>query len=125
MSTTAQYAATPKVGMGTLSVANANLDGTGTLVTVFTAGASGSRIDLVTVKSTGTTTNGVIRLFIHNGTTAYLLTEIESLAVTPASNVKAWEQGVQLNLVIPTGYSLRASASKAETFNVIAMGGDF
>lgn len=132
MSTTANYAATPNLGIAAISTANTNRDGTGTIGTVLTAGASGSRIDAVMVKATGTTTAGMIRLFVHNGTTAYLLNEIPVLANTPSSTAPAWE--VQLNgstmsqlfpIILPTGFSLRASTNNAETFNVLAVGGDF
>lgn len=132
MSTTANYAATPNLGLAAISTANTNRDGTGTIGTVLTAGASGSRIDAVMLKATGTTTAGMIRLFVHNGTTAYLLNEIPVLANTPSSTAPAWE--VQLNgstmsqlfpIILPTGYSLRAATNNAETFNVLAVGGDF
>lgn len=132
MSTAANYASTPKCGIGQISTANTNRDGTGTIGTVFTAGASGSRIDAIDIKAIATTTAGMIRLFIHDGTNARLLTEIPVLAATPSATVPAWE--VQLNtnsmsqvlpIVLPTGYSLRASTEKAETFNIIAFGGDF
>lgn len=132
MATNANYAATPKVGIGQVTTANTNRDGTGTIATIFTAGASGSRIDAISLKAVATTTAGMIRLFIHDGTNARLLTEIPVIAVTPSATLPAWE--VQLNtntftqvlpLILPTGYSLRASTNNAETFNVIAVGGDF
>ena len=132
MSTTANYAATPNLGIAAISTANTNRDGTGTIGTVLTAGASGSRVDAVMLKATGTTTAGMIRLFVHNGTTAYLLNEIPVLANTPSSTAPAWE--VQMNsstmsqlfpIILPTGFSLRASTNNAETFNVLAVGGDF
>jgi len=132
MSTSANYAATPNLGIAAISTANTNRDGTGTIGTVLTAGASGSRIDAVMLKATGTTTAGMIRLFVHNGTTAYLLNEIPVLANTPSSTAPAWE--VQMNastmsqlfpIILPTGFSLRASTNNAETFNVLAVGGDF
>lgn len=132
MATTAQYAATPKVGINLLSTANTNRDGTGTIATVFTAGASGSRIDAIDVKATATTTAGMVRLFIHDGVNARLLTEVPVLANTPSATQPSWEVQLNINsmtqilpLILPTGYSLRASTEKGEAFNVIALGGDF
>lgn len=132
MSTSAQYASTPKCGVGQVSVANTNRDGTGTIVTVFSAGASGSRIDAIDLKAVGTTTAGMIRLFIHDGTNARLLTEVPVTAITPSGTLPSWEAQLNTNtmtqvlpLVLPTGYSLRAATNNAETFNVIALGGDF
>lgn len=132
MATNAQYASTPNVGIAQISTANTARDGTGTIGTVLTAGASGSRVDAIDLKATGTTTAGMIRLFVHNGTTAYLLTEVPVLAVTPSGTSPAWEAQLNTNtmtqvlpLILPTGYSLRASTNNAETFNVIAIGGNF
>ena len=132
MSTTANYASTPKCGVGQVSVANTNRDGTGTIVTVFSAGASGSRIDAIDLKAVGTTTAGMIRLFIHDGANARLLTEVPVIAITPSGTLPSWETQLNTNtmtqvlpLVLPTGYSLRAATNNAETFNVIALGGDF
>ena len=132
MSTSAQYASTPKCGVGQVSVANTNRDGTGTIVTVFSAGASGSRIDAIDLKAVGTTTAGMIRLFIHDGANARLLTEVPVTAITPSGTLPSWEAQLNTNtmtqvlpLVLPTGYSLHAATNNAETFNVIALGGDF
>lgn len=132
MSTSANYASTPNIGIGAISTANTNRDGTGTIGTVLTAGASGSRIDAIDIKATGTTTAGMIRLFVHNGTTAFLLTEIPVIAITPNGTLPSWEAQLNTNtmsqvlpLILPTGYSLRAATNNAETFNVIAVGGNF
>lgn len=132
MASVPSYAATPKCGIGQISTANANRDGTGTIDTIFTAGASGSRIDAISLKAVSTTTAGMIRLFIHDGTNARLLTELPVIAITPSATLPSWEAQLNTNtmtqflpIILPTGYSLRASTEKAETFNVIAEGGDF
>lgn len=127
MAITAQYASTPRAAVGQVSVANTNRDGTGTLATIFTAGASGSRVDDIKIQATGTTTAGVVRLFIHDGTNARLFSEILVTAVTPSTTVDAFS-AVLLNqaIVLPNGWSLRASTNNAETFNVfVNRAGDF
>lgn len=132
MATQAQYASVPKIGIGTISTANTNRDGTGTIGTVFTAGSSGSRIDAIDLQATATTTAGMIRLFIHDGTTAHLINEIPVSAITPSGTLPAWSAQLNTNtmtqilpIVLPTGYSLRAATNNAESFKVIALGGDF
>jgi len=132
MASNPSYAATPKCGLGQVSIANTARDGTGTIATVFTAGANGSRIDAIDIKAVGTTTAGMIRLFIHDGTNARLLTEIPVTALTPSDTLPSWEAQLNTNsmsqvlpIILPTNYSLRASTNNAETFNVIAFGGDF
>jgi hypothetical protein len=132
MAATINYAGTPKIGIGLLSVANTARDGTGTLATVFTAGAGGSRIDAIDLQATVTTTAGMIRLFIQDGTNARLVAEFPVLAQTPSATAVAWSRMLNTNtmtpllpIILPTGYSLRASTNNAEAFNVIAFGGDF
>lgn len=132
MSITAQYASIPRCAIAQVTAANTNRDGTGTVVIVFTAGASGSRIERVVIQATGTTTAGMVRLFIHDGTNARLYEEIPIPATTPSATVMATATTVEafsvptlFPIVLPTGYSLRAATNNAETFNVIAMGGDF
>ena len=134
MATSPNFSATPKCGSVAISTANTNRDGTGTLGTIFTAGASGSRIDSIVIQASVTTTAGMIRLFIYDGTTARLYDEVPVFAVTPAASVPAFGAALGNNaplssskypLMLPTGYSLRASTHNAENFNVHAVGGDF
>ena len=87
MAVTAQYAATPRCGATQVSTANTKRDGTGILDPILTAGASGTRIDAINIKAMGTTTAGMIRLFVHDGTVARLLTEIPVTAVTPSDTL--------------------------------------
>jgi hypothetical protein len=127
MGINANYANTPRAALGQVSVANTARDGTGTLATILTAGSNGTRIDDIKVQSTGTTTAGVVRLFLHDGTNARLLDEILVPAITPSTTVEAFSASL-LNqaIVIPSGWSLRASTNNAETFNVlVTRAGDF
>lgn len=131
MASTPTYAATPKSTVAQVTAANTNRDGTGTIATIYTAGASGSRIDRLNIKAAGTTTAGMLRLFLHDGTNARLLTEVAVFALTPSATVKTFEATLEaystpslMPLLLQTGYSLRASTHNAETFNVVATGGD-
>lgn len=127
MAVQAQYASTVRTAQGQVSVANTNRDGTGTIATIFTAGSSGSRIDDIVIVATGTTTAGMVRLFLHDGTNARLWQEVPVSAVTPSGTVPAWTSAL-LNqaLILANGWSLRASTNNAETFNVIVdRAGDF
>lgn len=127
MATTVNYASTPRCGSGQVATANTNRDGSGTLGNVLAAGASGSRVDYVDIVATGTTTAGVVRLFIYDGTNNRLLSETLVGAITPSTTIAvfsariSWDQG----LILPANYILKASTNNAETFNVIAFGGDY
>ena len=134
MATSPAFASTPKVGVATISTANTASDGTGTIGTIFTAGTSGSRVDkIVVVAISASTSLGMIRLFIHNGTTAFLYKEIPVSAGTSGVGSAAMHFGAELDLEVlgsalpiflPTGYSIRASTHIAESFNVICIGAD-
>lgn len=67
MATSPVFPVTPKIGYGTLTTANTAHDGTGTMTTVFTAGANGSVVDKIAITSLGTNVATVLRLFINNG----------------------------------------------------------
>lgn len=130
MATAPAFAATPRCAIVQAVTANTARDGTGTIATLFTAGASGSRIERVRIKATGTTTAGVVRLFIHDGSNARLFREVLVTAITPSTTVEAFSSELDFSgpdqiLVLPTGYSLRVATNNAETFNCHAFGGDF
>ena len=110
-----------------ISTANTGRDGTGTLGTVYTAGALGGRIDKLIIQATGTTTAGTIRLFIGS-TGQFLIQEISVVATTPSATVPAWSAEVvfEQGLTLQATYLLKAGTEKAETFNVtVVNGGDF
>lgn len=115
------------IGNAQISTANTNRDGSGTIADVVTAGVDGSRVNEIEVRATGTTTAGMIRLFIHNGSAYRLWREIPVGAVTPSDTVEAWSDFIipRTPLVIPNGYKLAAATHNAETFNVFAHGGDY
>ncbi len=109
-----------------ISTANTNRDGSGTVGTIFTANATnGSRVDRVDIAATGSTTAGVVRLFIHNGSASFLWKELLVTAITPSATIAAFFAQIREELLLPAGWSLRASTHNAETFNVHAFGSDF
>ena len=128
MASSPQYVATPKNGVAQATVANTARDGTGTLATVYTAGALGSRVDSLIIQATGTTTAGMIRLFISNGSATVLIKELPVQAVTPSATIPAWSNEVQFpnGLIFQATWTLKAGTNNAETFNIIPIiAGDF
>ena len=125
------FTLTPVVAIATISAANTNRDGTGTIVIVSTGGTNGTRIEFVAIHATVTTTAGVIRLYVDPNTGTYhLWKEILVTAITPSGTVAAFDtevvrtDGLPL-LVLPASYKLAASTHNAENFRVIAHGGDY
>lgn len=128
MAVDAQFVGTPKNGVAQVTMANTARDGTGTLATVYTAGAAGSRIDSLLVQATATTTAGMVRLFISDGSATRLIAELPVVAVTPSATIPAWSATVNFpkGLVLQATWTLKASTQNAETFNIIPIvAGDF
>lgn len=123
MASSPNYAASPSNGaLAQISTANTARDGTGTLGTVFMAGASGGRIDKLLIQATGTTTAGMVRLFLDNGVGAIrMVKEVPVLAITPSATIPAWQAEVtfDIGLELQANAILKASTHNAESFNVI------
>ena len=126
MAAAPSFAATVKASAVNIATADTSRTAPTNVGTVFTAGASGSRIDEVNIISTGTTTSGVVRLWVYTGSAYYLLSETLVTATTPSTTQAVFSSvSTYNNLMLPSGYSLRATTNNAESFNVIAFGGDF
>lgn len=118
---------TPNIGLGQVSSANTNRDGTGSAPTIFTAGANGSRVEEAVIEAPGTTTAGVIRVYLNDGTNTRLIDEILVSAITPSSTVAAFRATIPslAGKIIPTGWVLKFSTHNAETFNIVVWGGNY
>jgi hypothetical protein len=133
MSTSAQYASTPKIGSALLTTADTSLTAPTTVGTVFTAGASGSRIDYIDVQGVATTVASLVNIFIFDGTNYFLYVQIPVQAITSSTTAVAFQTMISSNtnanilpINLPTGYSVRATTSVTQTgVRVIALGGDY
>ena len=126
MAAAPSFAATVRASAANIATADTSRTAPTNVGTVFTAGSSGSRIDEVTIISTGTTTAGTVRLWVHTGSAYYLLSETLVPAITPSTTLAVFSStSTYNNLMLPSGHSLRATTNNSESFNVIAFGGDF
>lgn len=133
MASTAQYAATPKIGAATLTTADTSLTAPTTVGTIVTAGSSGTRIDYIDLQGVATTVAGIINLFVFDGTTYSLWQQVPVIAITSSTTAVAWNATLSSNvnsnvmpLILPTGWSLRATTTVAQTgIRVVGFGGDF
>lgn len=127
MSVQPQYAAMPTIGLVQATSANTNRDGTGTIATLLTARAPGTRVERIMAKAAGTTTAGMLRIYLKlaSGDAWRLLAEIAVSAVTPSASLAAWsgEWAPTNGLSLADGNMLGVSTHNAETFNVAALGG--
>ncbi len=108
------------------ATANTNRDGTGTLGDVITGAPGGTHVQHIKIKAEGTTTAGMIRLFLYNVSTTLLIKEMLVAAITPSATVQTWEvEWVPTsNLILQEGEILRVATHNAETFTAFAFGGD-
>lgn len=129
-----QFASTPNNGAALLGNAETNLQVPTTTSVIITAGASGTKIEEVVVEASATslvasTVAGLVYLFLYDGSTYHLFDVITVAAITASSTVSPFRQrNVYPNLIIKSGWSLRASQSIAGNASVIkahAFGGDF
>ena len=145
MSTNAQYTKNARQASVVINTANTNRDGTGTMTILWTAPAfvdatnpGGSRIERINIQATGTTTAGMVRIFVSSDAAAntaantFLYEEVPVTAATPSSTVQAYNttlQAVTYQTVFPImigpGSTLRVSTANAESFVITAMGGDY
>jgi len=120
--------------VSTGTAANTNLDGTGTVATVFTADATnGSKIEKVVLEHLGTNIATLVRLFVNNGssnTTAAnnsLVYEQVVAANTVSQTSASTRLEIALNLALPAGYKLNCTIGTAIAtgIQVSAIGGHY
>lgn len=127
--TTPIFPLTQKVSWGTLTTANTAKDGTGTVATLFTAGANGARIDQIKVRALGTNVATVLRLFVNNGSTnttstnnslihevtipATTLSEVAALSDVDVTISKNSTETVVPIPFLPAGYKINATIGTA------------
>ena len=130
------YTRTPDVQWGTTAITSANTakDGTGTVLTVFTADATeGGFVQKIRFRAAGTNVATVARIFINNGSTNatagnnILFDEI-TLAATTLSEVAALAlYEIPLMIPLPAGYKINVTIGTTVSagYYVSAIGGKY
>lgn len=123
-----------------ISTANTNRDGTGTIGTLYTAvaaasGGQGAIVQSITCVATGSTTAGVVRMWRKVSSTYTLLREFLVTAITPGVATEVFKlttaQGADamgrltINLLLEPGDIIAFSTHNAETFNITADIGEY
>lgn len=126
MALSPSFAATPRVASVNISTANTNRDGTGTVATLITGASTGTRIAELVVKAKVTTTAGMVRVFLHDGTNFWFFDEISVAAATVSASVQTTRVSIRYdNLILPNAsWSIRVSTHNAESTDVTALGAD-
>jgi len=116
---------TANTGMVLINTANANLDGTGTLTTVLTAASNGTLVKTITIQSIQNTTQGMIRFFIFTPNFYDLIEEIQVQPLTKSGNDPAFSISLDVDFDLKSGYELKVSTEKAESFIITVEGMDY
>lgn len=132
MASSPQFASTPKIATAdTGTVANTNLNGSGTITHLLTMGASGGRIDTLYCVPTGSTSTATaLRFFVSptGSTTAFKLVHeetlpINTLTVAAASIPVIW----RANLIMPASSTMGITIGNTlgAAWQITAEYGDF
>ena len=123
-----------------IQTANTAMDGTGTVVTIFTAGADGARVERIRSKAAGTNVATVLRIFINNGSDPTnaannVLYAEKTIAATTASAVAALltnelpdtTDTTAFPIVLPAGYKINVTigTTVAAGLRVCAVGSSY
>lgn len=138
------YSRLGDIQWGVVTTANTAKDGTGTVVTIFTADATnGGRVEKIRARPTGTNTASVLRVFINNGATnatatnntlfaeaslpGTTLSEVAALALVELPNTALVSDGTAFPLVLPAGYKINITigTTVAAGWAVTAVGGKY
>jgi hypothetical protein len=116
------FTQTPKLGLAAIAAANTAIDGSGTIVTAFTAGANGSYVKKITFTSSQATAAAygakVFRVWVSTdgGTTWTLRAESATAAVTASTTVV----GATVTVSFPDALVIDALAKIGVTQSVYA-----
>lgn len=132
------FTRTPDVGLAILSNGTAaTFDMTsGVSASIFVAGASGSYINKVRIKASGSTNATVIRIYINSGSSSttvignnLLYGELSLPAVTVNTALAQNDYEIPINLALPANYRLFAAYGTAPGtgggFHITTVGGDY
>jgi hypothetical protein len=125
----------PNLGFGTINTSNNTFDmTTNTSHSLFVAGTSGSYINKIRVKPSGSTSATVLRFFLNNGGVTTngannsLYAELSMPAITLSPTLAQNDFEVPLNVAIPASYiiyGVSGTAPGAGGFEVTTIGGDY
>ena len=129
------FTQTPNIGIGSITTLNNTFDmTTGTSASLFVAGTSGSYVNKIRVKPSGSTSATVLRFFLNNGlattngTNNSLYAELSMPAITLSPTLAQNDFEVPLNIAIPSGsaiYGVSGTAPGSGGFEVTTIGGDY
>jgi len=133
MTPTPVFAQTPKQFVATLTsptavTSRANITGTTGLVVLVPVGqTNGFRLDNISVKAKASHAAAQVGIWLYDGTTSYLLKEIDmGIAITASTTVASKETSTDYtNLYLTATQGLYVSITVVQDISVFASGGAF
>lgn len=130
------FTGTPDIQWGATALATANTakDGTGTVLTVFTADATnGGYVHKLVARAAGTNIATVLRVFINNGSSNatpannILLAELTLSATTLSEVASLAPYEIPLNFALPAGYKINCTVGTtvAAGYYISVIGGKY
>ena len=118
---------------GSLKTANTAKDGTGTVLTVFTAGTEGSYVQEIRARAAGTNVASVLRVFLNNGSSNatlannVMIAELPLPATTLTEVAALADYTINIQRAIPAGYKLNVTlgTTVAAGYFVSCFGGNY
>ena len=129
--TTPVFTDTPHINTVLVNTANASRDGTNSITDVITGTTDGTRVDRIVIKAGVTTTNGMIRLYIYNGSATMLWDEVFVPAITASNTAPTFKATIQSPdlvsplIVLASGQKIQVSTVQNEVFYITAHGSDY
>lgn len=128
MATSPAFVSTPRLTSASLSAANTAIDGSGTITSLISGVAAGTRVLEIDTQCSATSAAALVNLFISadSGTTWVLFDQIAITAATSSTTVKANRNSATYqNLILPgTAYSIGCTTTIAQATKVHALAGD-
>ena len=123
------FVQTVQVSQDSTATANTARDGSGTISTLLTAGANGSKVFTIVVNFEVTTTAGTIRLYVSDdaGSTWGMFEEIPVSAITVSASQPAfrWEKSYDNLVLSATNGKIGFAPHNAEAVTVVGFYGDY
>ena len=128
MATAPAFVSTPRLAVASVSSANTNIDGTGSITTLIAGVTAGTRVLEIAAQCSVTSAAALVNLFISldTGSTWKLFDQISITAATSSTTVKANRNtATYQNLILPgTACVIGCTTTIAQATNVYALAGD-
>lgn len=132
MASSPVFTGTPKIGVADVVTANTGRDGSGTIVTAFTAGASGARVEEVVIKATSDPADSIVTMFVDvTGSAGWDIFDefdLDNPAAASTTVTSYRYSRTYDNLVLPAGAKIGFAITVALTAGEMrcwVLGGDF